>query len=517
MYKKIMSLMCATVMLLTVAGCTSGKQPVNSNLENSSKEDTVSDNNTSGGNSSVKDTVSYYDYDPNGNDGWLEVDNSSVIENGSGVTTSKEFDLKSIKQLVFPKYNSSYTTTLALRELQSVYKSKAKLSLNIVKDNAGTKDYELLVGRTSRTTTKKISDVSSYTISWKGNKLMIDGGSPKAINAAISVLAQKVQNGEYILKKAFVGKCSDESGKAGEYTESLTEDFTGSSLSNLWRRFTGSETSVSYDGKAKTNVTMDTANLCQVKDGKLYQKVTLNSTSKEGDVSVYNVSRPKLSTQNKFWFQYGYTEASIKVAKGKGIGSAYWLHGKNAGLGSVYCEYDIVEIYGNAKYNQYSPLAWEVVKNGDGVRNESDWYLDTPTNTTKEYRTASAYYLDNFASLGDEYHTFGLEWDENYYRFTFDGEVIKTVKYTDMPEVFKAKDNFTKEEMINAYRQPVYAIFDMGCAIQTWQSTAPYGISSISGNNWVDDNICAFDYLIVYQKAGQVNGKTYEEVKQKMK
>lgn len=103
-----MSLMDVIVMILTLAGCTSGKQPVNSNLENSSKEDTVSDNSTSSGNSSVKDTESYYDYDPSGNDGWSDnltnSNNSNIIDD---IPEVKE--LKSVTLTLYKEEGNTYT------------------------------------------------------------------------------------------------------------------------------------------------------------------------------------------------------------------------------------------------------------------------------------------------------------------------------------------------------------------------------------------------------------------------
>ncbi len=534
MLKKIMSLICAMVMVLAVAGCTNDNQPtVNSGnsskddttSQNSSNDDTSSKDDTSSGNSSDKNNVSYYDNAEEGGNAWEEVDNSSITSSGgNNVTTAKEFDLKSVKQLVFPKYNSSYLTTLALEELQAAYKSKAKLDLKIVKDNAGTKDYELLVGKTSRTTATKVTALDSYRISWKGTKLMIDGGSPKAINAAIAVLKQKIQDGDFILKKAISGKCGT-TGKVGDFSETYIEDFTGNSLSTNWFKYQGSETSVSIDGKKKSNISFKSLNLSTVKDGKLFQKVTLDKGPyKEGDVTVYDVSRPKLSTQQSFWFQYGYTEVSVKAATGEGMGTNYWLHGKNSGLGSVYCEYDILEIYGNSKWNQFSPLAWEVVadsSSSNGLRNESDWYLDFGNNTTAAYRAAAKYGVGGFGkgdvSLGADYHTYGMEWDENYYTITLDGEVLKKIKYTDMPENYNAKTNFTKAEMIDAYRQPVFIVVDVNVGVQTWSTTTTYGSSDMSKNNWVDDNISAYDYCLLYQKPGQLSGKTFEAVKDKMK
>ncbi len=344
---------------------------------------------------------------------------------------------------------------------------------------------------------------------------MIDGGSPRAINAAIAVLEQKIQDGDFILKKAIKGTCKDNSGKVGDYSEAITDDFEGNTLASIWKPTAFREGGSLDRNKTKKTYMTGVSNAHQVKGGKLYQWAKLASTTKEGDVTVYNIERSKLQTQDTFWFQYGYTEASFKVAKGDGMGSGYWLHGYRGGLGSLYCEYDIVEIFGNSKYNQYSPLAWKVVDDGNGgLKNLSSLYADTPNNND-DYNTVTKYYLDDKASLGDEFHTFGMEWDKDYYTFTFDGEVLKKIKYSDMPESFETMHT-SKAEMIHCYRQPVYAILSIACGTQTWVQK-PYGISDISKLNWVDDNIQAFDYFTLYQKSGQVTGKNYTDISGKIK
>ncbi len=434
----------------------------------------------------------------------------------------KNFNLLTIEQLVFPKYNSSYLTTLALRELQSAYNS-ADLCVDIVKDNAEIKDYELLVGKTNRTVTainEKIADVKSYYIGFSGNKLMIVGGSPKAINTAINILTSKIKNREYIIDEEISGQYSEVAATVGEYNEIITDDFEGTEVSDLWYNFAGKESNMNNDGTKKTIVTLDGKNLSWVENGKLYQKATFDSITKEGYKTIYNVSRPKISTQTAFWYRFGYTEASMKLTSGNGVGGAYWLHGRNAGLGSRYCEYDIFETHGKSTHLARGALAWNVVENPTGigapVRNECSLYLDTPNNTGDEYRYFGTITLENGESFADEFHTFGMEWDEEYYNFTIDGEIVKSIKYTDMPEFFPTKLRFTKDEMIEVLREPVHAIFDVYIGVQSWAYMGD-GCSDTAENNTDYENTQEVEYFTVYQKSGQLNGKTFDEVKQKMK
>ena len=208
-----------------------------------------------------------------------------------------------------------------------------------------------------------------------------------------------------------------------------------------------------------------------------------------------------MDTAGNFWFKYGYTEVSAKVASGLGFGSGFWLHGDDT-IGNSYAEYDIVEIYGDAKYNRVSPMAHKRVSESELQSSIlKNWnlslspYKDLMNTADPDKVNWNCFNLDiaNNESFADSFHTFGFEWDENCYSFILDGEVIYTTNYA---------NNGTPEQ-IASYQSPVSAIISINCGNFSWNQYNGRGNSDFSDNNWENDNVYTVDYFTVYQKEGQ--------------
>ena len=419
------------------------------------------------------------------------------------------FRLTSIQQFVIPKYNTSYTTTLCLNRLGSaISQENSSIAPSIVKDNvAETDKVELVVGKTTHYNNSEIfEDLNSYSIRIvdSGSKVIVDGGCVQSINAAINLLTEKVISGQGIIDGKITGKIESKD-VAGEYNEVLTDNFDGDSLSNNWMPWgidpeKSFETYTSSDKKQVVKCGRD-ANNISVKDGKLYQRITKGATSTDGDVTTQKVYGSKMETGN-FWFKYGYTEISCKVASGLGFGSGFWLHG-DCSVGNRYGEYDIVEIYGDSKYNRISPLAQCNLP--DGTHHQlfnKNWELSLSPfadclndKTNKDWVNWNCFNLDleNNESFSDAFHTFGFEWDENYYSFTMDGEVIFKANYT---------ENVDADD-IASFRAPVNVIISMNGGNFGWNYYNNRGDPDFSNNNWETDNVYIVDYCTVYQKDGQ--------------
>lgn len=418
------------------------------------------------------------------------------------------FRLTSIQQFVIPKYNTSYTTTLCLNRLgTAISQENSSTAPSIVKDNvAETDKVELVVGKTTHYNNSEIfEDPNSYSIRIvdSGSKVIVDGGCVQSINAAINLLTEKTISGQGIIDGKITGKI--ESGNvAGEYKEVLTDNFDGNSLSDNWRVWGSNpdatfETYKSKDNKEVVKCGRD-ANNISVKDGKLYQTIKKGIVSTEGDVTTQKLYGSKMDTSKNFWFKYGYTEISCKIASGLGFGSGFWLHGDNA-TGNRYGEYDIVEIYGDSKYNRISPLAQLNLPDGthEAFLNKN-WELSSSPfagylNITNDPDRVNwnCFNLEDDESFSDAFHTFGFEWDENYYSFTMDGEVIFKANYA---------ENVTPEQKAS-YQAPVSVIISINGGNFGWDNYNNRGNSDFSKNNWKTDNVYTVDYLTVYQKDGQ--------------
>lgn len=441
---------------------------------------------------------------------------------------SNGVNINLVEQIVIPKYNASYTTVLCLKELVSAIKSKTDRTVEIVKDNLEEKATELLVGRTNRTQVLGRSKSDEYIIELSDGKIMIDGGSVKALNRAVNLLTEKVQFEDSIVTGTIFGSCDKECGKAADYKEKLTDDFDAKELDeSIWKVWTTDWHAETYKNKDNPNDTIyylkrhEKNNvLC---NGLLNQLVTVGERGMENGVPTQVIYGAKIETSGSFWYRYGYVECSAKIASGDSMGAGFWLHGDCNYIGNHYCEWDISEFYGSPRFHRASPIAWKVVQDENGNRkNKSGWYL-----ALKDGEVAAqkhCFHLEDKESFADAFHTYGLEWDEDYYRFTLDGDVILEVKYTDVTKEVAEKYGYTQEEMIYSYRQPVYAIISIAAGKYNWSTPHFWrdigadaedikNVSNLKTNNWKDDNVYSIDYVTVYQKDGQFNGKTAADVK----
>ena len=437
-------------------------------------------------------------------------------------------NIGSIEQIVIPKYNASYTTVLCLKELANALKDKVDKAVEIVKDNLEEKTVEILVGQTNRSDILGRRLPEDYIIEIKNGKIIVDGGSVKALNFAINLLIEKVNSGEFEVE-TIDGQCSDECDKAAEYFEKITDDFNDKELDkNIWRIWNTEPPFGPEIYRNKEDATSPTIYLKRLEEnnvlcnGSLNQIVTVGEkTEKDGaiDQIIYGA---KIETSRAFCFRYGYVEFSAKAASGDSMGGAVWLHGDNSKIGNHYCEFDIAEFYGSPCFHRTSPLAWKVVQDENGNRrNQSGWYL-----ALKEGEVAvqkHCFHLENKESFANCFHTYGLEWDENYYRFTLDGDIIMEVKYTDVTKDVAEKYGYTQEEMIHCYQQPAYGIISIEAGKYGWGVPGFWNnvgasaedianVSNLNTVNWKDDNVFSIDYFTVYQKEGQLNGKTIAEV-----
>jgi len=120
----------------------------------------------------------------------------------------------------------------------------------------------------------------------------------------------------------------------------------------------------------------------------------LTITAREENISGYNYSSARITTQNKFDFKYGRIEARMKLPYGQGLWPAFWMLGTNFNsVGWPACgEIDIMEMIGGSgrENTVYSTLHWD--NNG----NHADY--------GEPYTLASG-------TFADSYHIFSVEWD----------------------------------------------------------------------------------------------------------
>jgi beta-glucanase (GH16 family) len=129
-------------------------------------------------------------------------------------------------------------------------------------------------------------------------------------------------------------------------------------------------------------------------------------TGPDGVTRDYTSAR--LQTLGHFEQKYGRFEARIKLAKGQGIWSAFWMMGNDAETnGWPACgEMDIVENVGFEPSKVHGSLHGPLYSGGSPL--------------------TGAYTLPEHAAFSDDFHLFAVEWEPNEVRFFVDDVLFET-------------------------------------------------------------------------------------------
>lgn len=122
----------------------------------------------------------------------------------------------------------------------------------------------------------------------------------------------------------------------------------------------------------------------------------------------------RLITKGKFEQKYGKFEARIKIPRGQGMWSAFWLLGNDIDkVGWSTCgEIDIMENIGREPKTVHGTI------HGPGY--SGDKGIGGPFDIKKK--------------VADDFHVFSTEWSENKIEFFMDGKRYKTITPKDLPE-----------------------------------------------------------------------------------
>jgi beta-glucanase (GH16 family) len=123
----------------------------------------------------------------------------------------------------------------------------------------------------------------------------------------------------------------------------------------------------------------------------------------------------RLITKKKFESRYGRFEARIKIPRGQGIWSAFWLLGNDIDqAGWPKCgEIDILENIGREPSTVHATIHGPGYSAAKGI--------------------GASYKLKNNRAFADDFHVYAAEWDENKIRFYVDGKLYKTITPKDLP------------------------------------------------------------------------------------
>ena len=166
-------------------------------------------------------------------------------------------------------------------------------------------------------------------------------------------------------------------------------------------------------------------------------------TSGAGGQILNPIQSAKLSTSSSFSFRYGQMEVKAKLPKGDWIWPAIWLLPVNNEYGKwpASGEIDIMESRGNNNYPD------ELGGGNDSFSSTLHWGPDFLghkfEDTSKKYK--------HFQSLSNDFHTYGLYWDEKVLYTYIDDPSNKVLEIDMTTQSFWERGNF-KPQYENPWR-----------------------------------------------------------------
>lgn len=203
-----------------------------------------------------------------------------------------------------------------------------------------------------------------------------------------------------------------------------SDEFSGNSLDTAkWNFETGSD---GWGNNELENYT-ESGNV-SVSNGNL----VIEARKENSDGAFYSSAR--INTHGKASWTYGKIEARIKLPSGQGIWPAFWMLGENIDTVGYPAsgEMDIVEMIGGKSAD-------------DGTDNETTIHgtIHRPNNDPNPKEAVksieSSFKNPSNANWGDDFHIYGIEWDETTVKYYVDGRVYGTADIshkTDGFEVF---------------------------------------------------------------------------------
>lgn len=188
-----------------------------------------------------------------------------------------------------------------------------------------------------------------------------------------------------------------------------SDEFDDASLdTSVWsvevNDFGGFNNELQYYTDREENIKLE--NGCLVITGRTENYLTRQYTS------------ARIHSRGKKSFMYGKFEAKMKLPYGNGMWPAFWIMGNNGGWPAC-GEVDIMEMVGG---DGCGPEC------GDNLSWGCMWYLDSNGEQLGKSEKAPVVPGIKYA---DEFHVFGIEWDETEIRWYVDGMEFHSVKITD--------------------------------------------------------------------------------------
>ena len=380
-------------------------------------------------------------------------------------------------KVIRPRFNFGYIAQIQIDKMIDEVESVNGYAMDYYYDRTTeAAEYEIIVGDCKRDGVTQITDRDKYEIRVVGKKVYLNGGSASAIAMAVSEFAKLLSkgslsdadtvNGSYAAAVASYDKKT-------YYTRTWGDDFDSTTKttanSDLW--FTVPKEQFGNKGhNGRDSIRTTDTNYVYIQDGKFHIDCGYNNTQYIGGM---------IMTDRTMYYKYGYIELSAIIPDGKGLWTALWLDSRWSPIpepeaGLLYdLEIDINECYGNAK--QFDATAHKHPTDLGLANNLVHEAI--PWDNDRRHECPEG-------RFSDEYHTYGLLWDDDEFTFTCDGEAFYTWA------------NNTTAEDLDAYHQLAYVRLSAAVGFHDAPSG---GIISDDDPAWKNSNRFIVDYVHIYQ------------------
>lgn len=313
----------------------------------------------------------------------------------------------------------SYMERQAAINLQEAIKLATGTEIPLLSDKAHETTYEILIGDTSRGVTY-VTDFftnNRYAIVQHGTKLILRGGQIESTSVATNHFADMITNSVITAEPVHVKANYCKTGNIEAYSATLhdgynlvyADEFNGDKLDDkIWRN---TETTRPAYGIAPALMYYNPESVSM--DGRHLSIST--HLSYDGYVSG------KVDTCGKLSFKYGYVEVRAKFRTAPGYWAKLMLTDYDERLESV----SQIDVFNSLGSNN-------LIFGSAGSLSRDDYYENYLEFNDVNYDLYCPGTLESGQVLnGEDYHTFGVEWDEDHIRYFIDGVPYGMVEITD--------------------------------------------------------------------------------------
>ena len=329
-------------------------------------------------------------------------------------------DVNIVQYSVVLPSSPSYIERMNAEKLVKAIKAATGVDVPVTTDVLEESTYEILIGdvlgRGEIAVTSFFSD-KRYALVHYGTKLILRGGQTEATSAAVAVLTNMINNAAITAEPVHLAYGYCKTGSIGQnssdnfngYTLVYSDDFESSTIND--DRWNVNDIEIPTYGASPSLMYYRPRNVL------LYGgNMTLSTYyGTDGFVSGW------VDSHNKLKLQYGYVEVKAKFRTAPG----YWV---KMMLTDHYDRNDTV-----TQIDVFNSLASkQTIFASVGEMDQVTYYRHYTEFIEPAYEDYRAGQLADGKELNEEeYHTYGVEWTDNYIRFFIDGVPYGTVETTD--------------------------------------------------------------------------------------